>query len=478
MLTNKTNMQAKNNRPRVRRRDTARTYTGWLRPRLGIKICIVFACIVTFIMGVNGLRSHLYGEPLVVAVEAETMALPPGGSILADRNAGGASAVKLSTNGTALGSVVLPRKTTGLQVTTRGDQCKGAPNMTVAVDGKHIQSASITSTSWSNYQLPAALEAGSHELAVSFTNDNVAKNCSRNLYIDSLTFTGPEVTAPYTFKHLPDPERTQVFDASGALVATFTNGSRTVVLKGVERIFSEPAYTAATIRTTDYIRLYPQPFSGSVDEAWLSSNLADTSPDIFQKAMQYIDQAPEIKNDDGLRIADDANYGPLLSDGSRQEGSDFNDYLGIPWTYDTGIDNPETLQYGSLDCSGFMRMLWGYRSGLPLSLGTDGGQSIPRRAYQIYDAAPGVVIIANNGSQVTDFSKLQPGDIVFQDANTDDGTQIDHLGMYIGLDSNGNHRFISSRKKANGPTIGDYGGAALLDGKGLYAQSFRAVRRF
>jgi cell wall-associated NlpC family hydrolase len=72
---------------------------------------------------------------------------------------------------------------------------------------------------------------------------------------------------------------------------------------------------------------------------------------------------------------------------------------------------------------------------------------------------------------------LQAGDLVFFDADPIDGPAIDHVGMFIGVDSVGNRRFISSRKGANGPTLGDVRGASVLDGPGLYAKSFRSARR-
>jgi len=102
---------------------------------------------------------------------------------------------------------------------------------------------------------------------------------------------------------------------------------------------------------------------------------------------------------------------------------------------------------------------------------------MPRRSFEIADWAPGIIVIANKGTQATDFSKLNIGDLVFFDASTDDGTQIDHVGMYIGIDENGTHRFISSRKSIDGPTLGDYNGKSVLDGTGLYAKGFRSARR-
>ena len=57
------------------------------------------------------------------------------------------------------------------------------------------------------------------------------------------------------------------------------------------------------------------------------------------------------------------------------------------------------------------------------------------------------------------------------------GPRIDHVGMYLGQDGARHHRFISSRKGADGPTLGDYKGKSILDGTGLFAKAFRAVRR-
>jgi hypothetical protein len=49
--------------------------------------------------------------------------------------------------------------------------------------------------------------------------------------------------------------------------------------------------------------------------------------------------------------------------------------------------------------------------------------------------------------------------------------------MYLGLDTAGAHRFLSSRKIPNGPTLADRGHRSTLSGTGYYAKAFRAVRR-
>jgi cell wall-associated NlpC family hydrolase len=278
----------------------------------------------------------------------------------------------------------------------------------------------------------------------------------------------------YTMTQLSDPARTVVTDANGAWVATFTNGSRTVILAGPSRTFAEASATNPVVSTT-WVRLLAAPFAGSVDTTWLDAALADSSPDMLAIAMQYIAGAPSLYNASGLRIAGDAHYGALQADGTRKEGSDFNDYLGVAWTYPSSTDQPEADELGSLDCSGFTRMVWGYRGGIPLTVNPN-GVALPRRATQQHTSSPGILVI-DSTVQITDFTRLQPGDLVFFDADAGDGTQSDHVGTYLGPDTGGHHRFISSRKSANGPTLGDTNGKSILNGTGLYARSFRAARR-
>jgi len=290
----------------------------------------------------------------------------------------------------------------------------------------------------------------------------------------------PTAAAPggYRYTRLTDPARTQVADAQGHWLATFTDQARTVSLAGPQRTFSEPGAKSAVVSSV-WVRVLPAPFAGSVDVAWLAQALADTQPDVLAVAMQYISGAPPVLNGSGLQIGGQANYGPAADNDTREEGGDFYDYLGQPWTFNDKTRQPQAPFLRSLDCSGFMRMVWGYRSGLPLGYKPDGGASIPRHSWEMLSSAPGVIIVPDTGDvQVTDFSRLAVGDLVFFHAKAEDhDPQIDHVGMYLGQDSAGHYRFISSRQTINGPTMGDVGGNSLLDGKGLYAKSFRAARR-
>jgi hypothetical protein len=284
--------------------------------------------------------------------------------------------------------------------------------------------------------------------------------------------------AKYHYARLADPARTQVTDRNGHWLAMFTDQAYTVTLTGPQRTFSETAAKNPVVSTI-WVRVLPAPFSGQVDEAWLTQALANTAPDVLAVAMQYIAGAPAVLDSTGLQIGGKANYGPVAADDTREEGGDFYDYLGVPWKFGAKTRQPQATFFRSLDCSGFMRMVWGYRSGLPLTYAPDGGASLPRHSWEILSTAPGVVIIPDVAdAQITDFSRLSVGDLVFFHAKTEDhAPQIDHVGMYLGQDTAGHYRFISSRQTINGPTLGDVGGASLLDGKGLYAKSFRAARR-
>ncbi len=272
-----------------------------------------------------------------------------------------------------------------------------------------------------------------------------------------------------------DPDRVVVSDRTGVL-ATFTVGARTVTLRGPRRTFSEPSTTASMVSTTAWVRLLPTPYSHGIDRRWLAAALSDRSPDVLAVAAEYLPRAPTRVDPAGRIVSSDASYGPLDADGRRVAGADVNDYLGIEWVLGSRTDRPEPHQLGSLDCSGFVRMVLGYRLGVPLSLDPD-GTSLPRRAVAMAASGTGVLIVPDTGARARAHDALLPGDLVFSDVSTDDGPAIDHVGIYLGTDSSGAARFVSSRKAADGPTMGDLGGRSTLTGSGLYAQGFRAARR-
>jgi cell wall-associated NlpC family hydrolase len=303
---------------------------------------------------------------------------------------------------------------------------------------------------------------------------------------------GASATGPHTFERLSAPGRTVVRAADGGTLATFTDGARTAVLTGPTRTFSEPRTTKSKVTTDAWVRVLPHTWKAGAEKSawfktWFKKTLGDKSPDVFAVAFQYSSAgAPKKHNKAGVRYAGTAHFGPRnsavnspLDFAYHDERSDFYDYLGIDWTFPDGTRvQPDQARYGDVDCSGFQRLVWGYRMGIPLHNTNTKGTGLPRRAYAIAADGPGHLVIPHTGTQqAADLDTLQPGDLVFFAIIKDRPDFIDHCGMYMGLDDQGRHRFYSSRSAANGPTLGDLSGHSLLDGTDFYARGFRAARR-
>ena len=154
------------------------------------------------------------------------------------------------------------------------------------------------------------------------------------------------------YQRVDAPASTIARTPSGEVVATMTDGARTVALLGPERTFADPDYTAATVTTTTWIRLMPQEWTSGSErqpwfQPWLEDTLGDTSPDMFAVALQYLRGQPADTDRAGVTYRGDAGFGPEATDaGARQENSDFYDYLGVPWTFANGkqeIPDPAAL---------------------------------------------------------------------------------------------------------------------------------------
>lgn len=295
-------------------------------------------------------------------------------------------------------------------------------------------------------------------------------------------------TKGWSQESVKSPPGVEVRDAKSRWLATFTRGARTVRLAGPARTFTEP--TARPIDHNVWVRILPAPFAGTVDDDWLRLALeANTrlTPDVLAIATQYLPGAAPIF-DGSTQIAGDASYGPETGR-TRLEGSDFYDYLGVPFKDPDGkTHRPRADQFRCLDCSGFVRMTWGFRHSLPgagmednVPLGFKPKRGfLPRRAVQISAKGPGVTIIPDKKARPTDLGALRVGDLVFFDADSSDGTDIDHVGIFFGTDADRHRRFVSSRKSADGPTLGDFRHRSILDGDpetDLFTRSFRTARR-
>lgn len=287
------------------------------------------------------------------------------------------------------------------------------------------------------------------------------------------------------FRHVraSDPDRSLVYNAHGDLVATLTDGSRTVAMVGPHRRFAEPRTTGAHVDSTTWILLAPTPWasrlgSDAAYSAWFTTALANIQPgsknaggEALAIAMSYVGHA---------------QFGPIR-DGGRDNQADFYDLLGIPWTWADGTKStPHPDLRGYVDCSGFVRLVWGAAmhmlmvkdDAVPIKGSRADIPALPRYARQIATTAPSTTVFdsVDKAPTANQLSRLQPGDLVFF-AQKADPKYISHCGMVMGLDSTDHIRFISSRAVVNGPSMGDNNKIAILDGTGYYATHLRKAIR-
>lgn len=226
--------------------------------------------------------------------------------------------------------------------------------------------------------------------------------------------------------------------------------------------------------------------------------------DILDLAFQYVATAPVVWNDatpERRRIAGPSPH--LLT-------CDFHDYVCIDCpagecnasttrppdllcqTSGACPDYP-TQSPGMLDCSGYMRMIWGYRNNFTAqsyyaNIELTGGlidDKLTRTSEDQYNGpTAGTKIIDFRPGCPTpdDLGKLRVGDLVFFDINGNGGssyTAIDHDGMYVGRDAQGDYRFISSRTSTGVSMRGDT--ESILNCSGSVSSSwpgwFRGARR-
>lgn len=295
-----------------------------------------------------------------------------------------------------------------------------------------------------------------------------------------------------SWSRLDNPARSVLRGGDGQVKAVLTDGARTATLTGPARTFEEPAATSSKVSTTDWVRLMPEPWTEGAEKEkwfkdWYGENKDSKEDDLFAFAFQYVAGAPDKKDEQGIVYRGDANFGPLNPAGSegddlRLEESDFYDYLGVSYPFrDGATGSPEEMRARSLDCSGFIRMVLGYRARYPLMSSDKSGDGLPRTANGMARSERGVDVLPLAGVSAKDrpsaIDQLQPGDLVFFKLDARTAERLDHVGMVLGYDTEGHLIFVSSREEVNGPTIGDIGGVSRLDGNGYYAKTLRSAKR-
>lgn len=130
--------------------------------------------------------STVFTTTNLTIVEAETMTLPVGGSIVSDTSASGGKAVTLFQAGSLTKAFSLTQAANGISIVARGDACSGDPHMVVKVDGVVLVNTNVVSSAaWSTYVGTGPIASGSHQLEIGFDNDFYGgTGCDRNLRVD------------------------------------------------------------------------------------------------------------------------------------------------------------------------------------------------------------------------------------------------------------------------------------------------------
>jgi hypothetical protein len=226
-------------------------------------VILVFAAIATYFT--------IFSSAAVVTlarIEAEKMSIPSS----ANKNS---NWVTLWSNSTASGSFTNTGVADTITIRAKGDQCAGAPQMVVRVDGQQLPNITVSASAFTDYASPISLAAGNHSLQLSFTNDYwLPSNCDRNLYIDRTTVYG--TTAPVPTVSLNANPTTINSGSTSTLSWSSTNATSCTASggwTGTKATSGSQATAALTTNTT-----YNLSCSGTGGSASASATVSVTAP--------------------------------------------------------------------------------------------------------------------------------------------------------------------------------------------------------
>ena len=127
--------KTKKPKPHKAYRKTSKKF-NFKNPLLIVVILLVVALGVFLIV-----RS--FAASVVGSIEGEALTTGQGVSVVSDSLAGGMQAMKFTSTTVSSGTVSLSGASNRVVVRAKGDQCNGAPNMLVNVDGKLLVNANV-----------------------------------------------------------------------------------------------------------------------------------------------------------------------------------------------------------------------------------------------------------------------------------------------------------------------------------------------
>jgi len=124
----------------------------------------------------------------ITAAQAERMiwSQTSSGTTYSDGTASGGQAVRVSAGSSGTATVTTATSVQQVSVIAYGDQCGGAPNLKVTLNGLVLGNQAVTATTWTQYNFPVSAAPGTHTLQLEFAKDNLPNKagCTRALRLD------------------------------------------------------------------------------------------------------------------------------------------------------------------------------------------------------------------------------------------------------------------------------------------------------
>ncbi len=134
----------------------------------------------------NGVLPFTAAAGTTTTAEAENMTWSPASSVsvYSDSTASGGQAVRVHANAAGTASITTGSSIQQVSVIAYGEQCGGAPNLQVNVDGVVLGNQAVTAIAWTQYNFPVNVAAGTHIVQLGFTNQYRTRRCTRALRLD------------------------------------------------------------------------------------------------------------------------------------------------------------------------------------------------------------------------------------------------------------------------------------------------------
>lgn len=154
-------------------------------------------------------------------IEAER--LHGAGHVFRDARASRGRGLRLAGRGRARARVRV-RARSRLRVVARGDRCRGAPRLVVAVDGRRALSFRPRRSRWRSASGRRVVSAGRHTISLRLANPRRARGCRRAARVDALLLDAipPSATPPAGAPGIwrPAPRTTWQWQLSGSIDAS------------------------------------------------------------------------------------------------------------------------------------------------------------------------------------------------------------------------------------------------------------------